>query len=333
MDCLRTARAHVRARPGPFAGTYCTVLLIGALLAHPGPAQTQAATKNPSAAGSTAAAAASPSASPAATAADAGASTPLPQFDVVSIKPDKSGSMMMRVMFTPDGISVNGLTVHMLLREALGISDSQLAGEPGWLNSDRYDIEAKVAAGDAPKLDALKPDQRWAMMLPVFEDRFGLKFHHETKDITQYVLVVAKGGLKMTEATPDETYPDGLKGPDGKTGGAGMMRVGPGELTGQAVTIANLVRFLSFQFHSPVLDKTGLTGKYDMNLTWAPDESEGMMRSQDGGAPQSGSPAPPSSTGPSIFTALEEQLGVKLEAHKEPGDVIVIDHIDQPSAN
>jgi uncharacterized protein (TIGR03435 family) len=112
-----------------------------------------------------------------------------------------------------------------------------------------------------------------------------------------------------------------------------MMRVGPGEFTAQAIPISGLVRFLGFQLHSTVLDKTGLTGKYDINMTWAPDETDGMMRPPDGGASGTGNPAPPTTTGPSIFTALEEQLGLKLEAHKEPGEIIVIDHIEQPSAN
>jgi uncharacterized protein (TIGR03435 family) len=241
---------------------------------------------------------------------------------------------MFRIEASPDGIRVNGLTVHMLLREALGISDNQLAGEPGWLNSARFNVEAKVAADDVSKFQALKPNQRWAMMLPVFEDRFGLKFHHETKDLQQYELLIAKGGLKMKEASPSETYADGIKRPDGTPGGAGIMRVQPGVIVGQGIPLANLMRFLSFQLQSPVLDKTGLTGKYDINLTWTPDESEGMMMGPPGGgAAAASSPAPPASTGPSIYTALEEQLGLKLEAHKEPGDVVVIDHIDQPSAN
>jgi uncharacterized protein (TIGR03435 family) len=255
-------------------------------------------------------------------------------YEVVSIKPNKSGTMMMRIMFTPDGISVSGVPVHMMLREAFDISDDQILGEPGWAKNDRFDIEAKVAAEDVPKLKALKPARRWAVMLPVFQDRFALKFHHETRDLTQYVLMVAKGGLKIKEATPDDAYADGLKAPDGKSGGGGMMRVQRGELIGQGIPLDNLVRFLSFQLQSPVIDKTGLTGKYDINLKWTPDETEGgMARPPDGSQSEAGNPAPATTTGPSIYTALEEQLGLKLEAHKEPGDVIVIDHIEQPSPN
>ncbi len=279
------------------------------------------------------AAPAAPTAAPAASP-ESSATAALPAFEVVSIKPDKSSSMMSRVMFTADGISVSGMPLHMLLREAFNTSDSQLLDEPGWVNNDRFDIEAKVAPEDVPKLKALKPTDRWAMLVPVFEDRFALKFHHESKDLTQYILVIAKGGLKMKEATQGDTYANGLKTPDGKAGGAGMMRVEPGELVGQALPLASLVRFLSFQFHSPVLDKTGLTGKYDMDLKWTPDETEAAMMRPPGGAPaDAGNPAPPPAAGPSVFTALEEQLGLKLEAHKEPGDAVVIDHLEQPSPN
>ncbi len=279
------------------------------------------------------AAPAAPTAAPAAVTAN-DTSAALPVFDVVSIKPDKSGSMMSRVAFTPDGISVSGMPLHMLLREAFNISDNQLLSEPGWVNNDRFDIEAKVAPEDVPKLKALKPTDRWAMLVPVFADRFALKYHHESKDLTQYVLVIAKGGLKMKEAASGDAYANGLKTPDGKAGGAGMMRAEPGELIAQGAPVENLVRFLSFQFHSPVLDKTGLTGKYDIDLKWTPDETEAAMMRPPAGAPaDGGNPAPPPAQGPSIFTALEEQLGLKLEAHKEPGDAIVIDHIEQPSPN
>ena len=261
------------------------------------------------------------------------AAAQLPAFEVVSIKPDKSGAMMMRVMFTSDGISITNLPVHMLLREAFGVSDNQLIGEPGWLNSAHFDIEAKVAAEDVPKLKALKPAEHWAMLLPVFADRFGLKYHHEKRDLTQYVLVVARGGPKLKEAAPGETYTNGLTGPDGKSSG-GMVRMMPGNFIGQGTHLDTLVHFLSFQFHSPVTDKTGLTGLYDIDLKWTPDEmGNGMMRPPDGGQPEGQNPAPASTTGPSLFTALEEQLGLKLEAHKEPGDAIVIDHIEQPSPN
>jgi uncharacterized protein (TIGR03435 family) len=261
------------------------------------------------------------------------ASVALPAFEVVSIKPNKGDSMMSRIMMTPDGISVSNVPLHGLIREAFGVSDDRLVGAPGWINSDRFDIEGKVTVDDVPKLKLLTPQQRGAMLLPVFEDRFALKFHHETKDLTQYVLVIAKGGPKLKEAKAGDAYPNGFKGPDG-VAHAGMFRMGRGELTAQGVELAILVRQLSFQFGSTVVNKTGLTGKYDFDLKWTPDETAGpLLKPPEGGQPGADSPAPPATPGPSIFTALQEQLGLKLESHKEPGDVIVIDHIEPPSPN
>jgi uncharacterized protein (TIGR03435 family) len=258
----------------------------------------------------------------------------LPAFDVVSIKPSKADSTMIGVRIAQDGIFISGMPLHMMLREAFGVSNDRLVGEPGWMNSGRFDVDAKVAAEDVPKLKALTLQQCWAMLLPVFEDRLALKFHHETKELSEYVLVIAKGGLKMKEAASGDAYPNGLKGPDGRGGGGGMMRMAPGELIGQGVPIATLVRQLSFQFGSTIVDKTDLAGKYDFDLKWTPDETAGpMFISPHGSPPEADSPAPPPTSGPSLFTALQEQLGLKLEAHKEPADVIVIDHIEPPSPN
>lgn len=262
----------------------------------------------------------------------ASAPASLPEFEVASIKPNKSGSMMINMRMTPDGMIITGLPLHMLLRQAFGVPNDRLLGEPGWVNSARYDIDAKVDAADAPKLDKVPPQQRWAMMLPLLEERFGLKFHRETRSVEVYALVLAKGGSKLKEATPGDTYANGLKGPNGP-GGAGMMMMGRGELTAQAVPMERLVQTLSLQLGSSVVDKTGLVGKYDIHLQWTPDEGSGQMMGPPPGGSMPGANAPPDETGPSLFTALQDQLGLKLEARKEPVDVIVIDHIEPPSPN
>lgn len=264
---------------------------------------------------------------------DAAATASALRFEVASIKPNKSGSMMVSVHLTADGVVISGLPLHMLIREAFGVSNDRLIGEPNWVNSQRYDIDAKVDAADAPKFESLRPQQQWVLMLPLLQERFGLKFHHETKDVTVYALVVAKGGPKLKEARPGDTYPNGLKGPDG-AGPTGVMRMGPGQMTDQAMPIANLVRQLSLLLGSTVIDKTNLTGKYDFTLEWSPDEEVGpMIRPPGGGPPPGGGATSSDSSGPSLFTALQEQLGLKLEARKEPVDAIVIDHIEQPSPN
>lgn len=254
----------------------------------------------------------------------------LPPFEVASIKPHKDDSGMIGVNFTPDGISVTGLPLHMLMREAFGVSNDRLLGEPGWVNSARYDIEAKVAAADAPKLDKVKMQQRWAMMLPLLEDRFGLKFHHETKQLNEYMLLVAKGGPKLK---PSQI----AAGPDAKEGRHSMMRMSPKGISFEAndVSMVDMVRTLSMQLGSTVVDKTGLTGTYDFTLDWMPDDMSGPMfrPPADGGQPQGGNAPPPEPAGPSLFTALQEQLGLKLQTQKGPVDVIVIDQIRQPSPN
>jgi len=113
-----------------------------------------------------------------------------------------------------------------------------------------------------------------------------------------------------------------------------MMRMQPGEIIAQAVPIRFLVRQLSFTLGSTVVDQTGLAGKYDFDLKWTPEVGSGMPAGpSDGGPAGAGNPPAPDNSGPSLFTALEEQLGLKLEAKKVPADVIVIDHIEPPSPN
>ena len=171
------------------------------------------------------------------------------------------------------------------------------------------------------------------MMQMLLADRFKLKVHQETKELAIYALIVAKNGPKLHEAKPGDTYPNGLKGPDARSG-AGMMFGGREGLTAQGVPIANLVRHLSLQLGRTVIDKTGLAGKYDFTLKWTPDEIRSSMFK----GPESGPPGPAStafsdSSGPSLFTALEEQLGLKLESQKGPVEIVVIDHVERPSEN
>jgi uncharacterized protein (TIGR03435 family) len=270
---------------------------------------------------------------------DASAPAQLPAFDVASVKPRKDegiGHMNVDIWMTPDGITASGVPLSMLIREAFGVTEDRLLNVPSWANSSRYDIEAKVAPEDAPKLKTLSPQQRWEMLLPVFEDRFGLKFHSETVNLQTYTLMVPKGGPKMTaakSAQPGEDAPQPRM----------IMRRSTQGLTLEchAVTMASLAQTISGQLGATVVDRTELTGNYDFTLTWMPDEGAGptltgsapiMMKMPAAGTPPDGGTSQEGS-GPSLFTALEEQLGLKLEARKQPVDAIVIDHIEQPSPN
>lgn len=255
----------------------------------------------------------------------------VPEFAVTSIKPDKSGTMMVRIMFQPDGFSATNVSLKQLILLTWGVNEDRISGAPSWSEHANYDIEAKVDGADVPALKNLTLDQRREMVRKLLEDRFGLRFHEETKDLPVYALVVAKGGPKLKEAKAGDNYPNGMKLPDSK-GGAGMMRFDGKQVTAQGVPISNLTLFLSRQTRRTVIDKTGLTGKYDFTLDLPAREGPMPM-----GKPPEGDAAGADSasedTGPSIFTLVQDQLGLKLESTKAPLSIIVIDHVEQPSEN
>jgi len=264
--------------------------------------------------------------------------TKTPEFEVASIKAYKPEGENIRIMlrFTPDGIDASGVSLQLLIRQAYGIEDNQIIGISGWMDSEQYDVQAKLDASDIEALAKLPQPEankiRQRMLQALLADRFKLTVHRETRELPVYALVVAKGGVKMHEATTGDAYTNGFKGPDGKSG-AGMMRMGPGELTGQALPIGSLVRMLSQQSGHHVVDKTGLTGKYDFTLKWTPNEGETPMFKGPPGGPAGAAAPPADDNGPSLFTALQEQLGLKLDSQKGPVEVVVIDHAEKPSAN
>lgn len=254
-------------------------------------------------------------------------------FDVISIKPDKDNTglsgqtangehiMSNRVMIRtpPDGFTASNINVRMLIATAYAIKDDLIIGGPDWISSTGYDVDAKVTSFDPPEARQLTREQRNQMLQSLLADRFGLIVHNETKDAPIYELTIAKGGPKLHEATPGDTYPNGPKGPDGVSHPGMMMMTGQGKLAAQAVPISNLADMLARQLHRTVVDKTGLTGKYDITLQYTPDN---------GPAADS-----PDASGPSIFTALQEQLGLKLDSTKGPVKTLVIDHIEHPLDN
>ena len=246
----------------------------------------------------------------------------LPKFEVASIKPHQSGQTMQIMMrMLPDGINISGLPMERLMLMTFGLPENRVLNKPGWVKSGQFDIEVKVDPADAPKLKSLSMDERWAMMLPVLQDRFGLKFHRETRDVEVYTLVVGKGGSKLKEAqsTPDQTNGPGT--PQGRT----MIRFSPSQmsLNAQGGTMESLSKLLSQQIGSTVLDKTGLTGKYDFTLEWMPERGAGPANNE----------STQENNAPPLFTAVQEQLGLKLVSQKEPVEVVVIDQIQQPSPN
>ena len=237
----------------------------------------------------------------------------IPAFEVASIKRNKAGDDRVMFMMTPDGVSLTGTPMAIVIRQAFGLGDDRIFGEPGWVHQDKFDIQAKVEAADAPTLKMLTADQRFSMLLPVLQDRLNMKFHHEMREMPVYVLVVAKGGAKLKPSAPDAPIALGAANEPIRRR---MMMNGPGHLEAQGANMDGLIHVLSQALGRTVIDKTGLLGDFDYTLEWTPEN------------------APPTDrVGPSLLTAVQEQLGLKLESEKGPLDVVVIDHIDKPSAN
>jgi uncharacterized protein (TIGR03435 family) len=182
----------------------------------------------------------------------------------------------------------------------------------------RYDIQLKVAGEDVPLYRKLKGDQTRLMLQGVLADRFKLVAHMGTRQVPIYNLVVARGGPKLHVADPAGTYANGIKMPDGSLHGA--ILVERGHIVGQQATLSSLLFVLTDFSGRPVIDQTGLTAKYDFDLRWSPDE-------------RPADPAPSATSGPGLFTALEEQLGLKLEPANGPLNIVIVEHIEKPSEN
>ncbi|MFN7992919.1 MAG: M56 and DUF3738 domain-containing protein [Bryobacteraceae bacterium] len=270
--------------------------------------------------------------------------TAVPAFDVVSIKPSKGADNRVMIGIDPSGrFNAENITLKMLLEEAYGIKDSQLLGAPGWAASEHYNIEAKPEESLAAAQRKLGPEQHRAqlqqMLQAMLTDRFQLKVHHESKQLPLYELVIANGGPKIQQSpqTPDEQGPPGPMRPDGPPPRHSIRMMGRGHLTINGVDLNMFSDVLSRQLGRVVVNQTGLKGNYDFELKWTPDINEGGMFAG-GKAPgdsriSSDMAPPPDAAGPTIFTALQEQLGLKLESKKGPVDTVVIDSVERPSEN
>ena len=265
-----------------------------------------------------------------------------PSYDVVSIKSNKSDdpNPMVSILFKRDTFTTTNFTLRALVRVAYGVQDAQISAGLGWLNSEKYDIDAKLEKSVVDELQKLSPDQRILerkrMLQAFLADRFKLTLHRETKELPVYELVVAADGSKLQEAKPGDTYPNGIKGVGGRALGAGGIWLPEaGHIVGQAVAIPPLVEVLSERLGDRiVVDKTGLAGKYDFTLTWMPDTRPTRNPTgTEGGQQAPANPPTPESSGPAIFTAIQEQLGLKLELRTEPTEILVIDDAEKPSEN
>lgn len=253
----------------------------------------------------------------------------LPRFAVISVRQSEADNNVFRVTDSPEGVTIRNASLLMILRGAYGMFtalDEKFIGVPDWAKTTKYDIEAKVDPADLDRLHSLKRSERDAMLQGLLADRFQLRVHSELREQAIYLLTVAKSGSKLNPARPGETYEHGLKDPYNGATGPGVVVRSPRSIEAQAITLSNLVVMLTQIVGRTVEDRTGLAGTYDLSLNWTPDALPPTSTGSD-------TVTSANDSGPSIFTAVQEQLGLKLESTKGSVPVLVIDHVERPAEN
>lgn len=224
---------------------------------------------------------------------------PDPAFEVASIKPNVAGQDSFSWDVAADGrLTARNMSLWNLIRYAFNLRDLQIEGGPGWLKSQGFDIQAVPAS-------PVSREQAVAMLRTLLRDRFQLKSHLETRNQPSYALVVSKDGHRLTPARED-----------------GPNRMMIGQLSARKMTLKALAQILEFDLDRPVADRTGLSGEFAIDLEWTPEKQRTAANATDSGPAR-----------PSIFQALPEQLGLRLESTTAPIEVTVVDSVATPSEN
>jgi uncharacterized protein (TIGR03435 family) len=234
--------------------------------------------------------------------------TQAPVYDVMIIRPNNGATEGSDTNADDGHFSAHNVSLKQLLKTAFDIKQDLISGIPSPIESARFDIEAKVVDPDLAVIKKLTREQNHHMLLPLLTDRFQLKTHIEVKTLPVYELVVAKGGAKLKLST-DQT-PNG--GDINTNGGRTQIKI-----TAWRAPLDSVAKALSNSLDRPVINKTGIAGNFDLNLLWSKDDSSD---------PNPDAP-------PTIFTAIQEQLGLKLEPAKGPVETLVVDHAEMPSEN
>jgi len=229
-----------------------------------------------------------------------------PEISLVSIKPSDPGINAMGNSFPPGRFTLTGYSLMSLIESAYSVKEYQVLDAPGWMSSERWTLIGELT-------QPVRMFTYLQLLQPVLAERYHLKIRHETRMMPIYSLVVAKGGPKLK---PVE---------EGAKQGAQYGNM----IVDKKFEISRLAPMLSLLLNMPVIDKTGLTGEYDMDLKWSPDPA----RLAFGDVRDPAELPAPDPTRPEIFTAIKEQLGLELKAEKGPVDVIVIEHAERPTPN
>jgi bla regulator protein blaR1 len=227
-----------------------------------------------------------------------------PAFDVVSIRPYDGTSELVGARTSPGGlVMVEGTTVLAMITSAYGVRRHQVEGLPGWADADRYNINAR-AEGISGELT---PDEVSARMRSLLETRFGLRIRRETREMPIFVLVAGKSGAKLKAATnSDHSY-----------------RIARGMIASANTGISTLAAVLSQQAGRPVVDKTGIPGSFEVRLLWADPGASTPEEQKIAAVAQ----------GRSLATALDEELGLRLEPQRGPVELLIVEHLNRPSPN
>lgn len=241
-----------------------------------------------------------------------------PNFDVSTIKPSDPNARGQSIQVGRGGgnmFTTTNTTVADLVIFAYGLHARQVTGGPAWFDSERYDVTAKPEQAGAPNVTQLR-----TMVRKLLAERFQLTFHREEKELSAYILTVAKGGAKMAKVTDVRGNLPGFGGR------------GPGSIGVRNSTMAEFAEFLQSRIlERPVVDKTALTDRYDFTLQWTPDQAP--PPNAGGAAPAPVPAAIPADAPPDLFGAMQQQLGLKIESGKAPVEVLVVDKVQKPSEN
>jgi uncharacterized protein (TIGR03435 family) len=227
-----------------------------------------------------------------------------PDWEVATVKPsDPTDVRGQHINFPGRHVMLLDTTVEQFLLLGYSVQQSQVPDLPDWVKTTRWDVDGVPDVEGIPSLPQVQ-----ALIRKILAERFGLQLHHEQRELSVFALTVAKGGPKLVLNTSDPN---------------GWMDQQNGNVDGRHVeslknaSMAELALILQFHVDRPVVNQTGLTGRYDLQLQWAPDD------------PQTTAPDAP----PGLFTAIREQIGLKLERVKAPADVLIIDKLEKPGAN
>ncbi len=233
-----------------------------------------------------------------------------PGFEVATIKPSQADEQRS-VMVVGTRLATKATSLVDLMMFAYGVHPSQIADGPEWMTAEKFDVVVQPNMPGRPSTAQMR-----SIVQQLLADRFKLAFHHAQRELPVYRIVTAKGGPRLTPSTKEE-----------QGNNTAAIGITPGLMTVINATLSEFASLMQryVRLDRPIMDRTGIAGKYDYKLSWTPDFSQ-----FDGNPP---GPARNDENAPTLYTAIQEQLGLKLEAAKEPADVLVIDHVERPSDN